>query len=82
MTIKAIKLGSCGKHPAHCLGNRSWIGGLLFCKYDVNVLVNFVCPVEFLVFIHIVLVVITGGGSKQESSDTDHSQTTGKNQVK
>ena len=60
----------------------SLLGRWLICKYAVNKLVNFVCPVEFLVFIHIVLVLITGGGSKQESSDADHSQTTGKNQVK
>ena len=58
-----------------------------FCKYDVNVLVNnYISPVEFLVwtvlFTHI-LVVITDGGSEDESSDRDKLllQTTGKNQV-
>ena len=45
---------------------------------------NYISPVEFLVwtvlFTHI-LVVITGGGSEHESSDTDHLLTAGKNQV-
>ena len=47
---------------------------------------NYISPVEFLVwtvlFTHI-LVVITDGGSEDESSDTDKLllQTTGKNQV-
>ena len=47
-------------------------------------LVNYISPVEFLtwtvLFTHI-LVVITDGSSEDESSDTDHLQTTGKNQV-
>ena len=56
-----------------------------YLQNDVNVLVNnYISPVECLawtVFFTHILVVITDGGSKHESSDTDQLslQATGKN---
>ena len=61
--------------------NPVWVA---YLQNDVNVLVNYISPVEFLawtVFFTHILVVITDGGSEHESSDTDQLllQATGKN---